>query len=144
METQPKILLRPVERAGIIIVALHFLVNIAHAVAHVNLHIDMNTWQSVYILLVIVLLPLVSAVLLWKRSRNGFRLLFVCMLGSLLFGGYYHFIAAGPDNVASLSPHAWAPAFQVTAGLLALTEAAGVVTGAIGLRSGNETAGRVY
>jgi hypothetical protein len=137
METQPKTPLRLVARAGIVIVALHFLVNIAHAAAHVNLHIDMNAWQSVYILLVILLLPLVSAVLLWRRSYHGFRLLFLCMLGALLFGGYYHFVAAGPDNVASLGTHAWAPAFQVTAGLLALTEAAGVVAGAIGLRSGN-------
>jgi CHASE2 domain-containing sensor protein len=134
METPAKTRLRSVERVGIAIVLLHFLVNVAHAAAHTNLHIDMNAWQSVYILLIILLLPLVSAVLLWRRSRNGFRLLFWSMLGSLLFGGYYHFIAAGADNVASLGEHAWAPAFQVTAVLLALTETAGVVTGVIGLR----------
>ena len=135
METQPKARLGTVERAGIAIVLLHFLVNIAHAVAHTNLHIEMNAWQSAYILLVILVLPLVSAVLLWKRFRKGFGLLFFSMLGSLLFGGYYHFIAAGADNVATLGTHSWVPTFQVTAVLLALTEAGGVVTGAIGLRS---------
>lgn len=134
MGTSPKVPFRSIERAGIAIVLLHFLVNIAHAAAHTNLHIEMNAWQSVYILLVIVLFPLVSAVLLWRRSRKGFGLLFWSMLGSLLFGAYYHFIALGPDNVALLGDHAWAPAFQVTAVLLSLTEATGVVTGVVGLR----------
>lgn len=134
MENRP-MELRSIARAGVIIVLLHFLVSIAHGAAHQNLHIMMNTWQSVYIMLVISLLPLISAVLLLlKRLRIGFWLLFVSMMGSLLFGGYYHFIAAGADNVASLGVHAWAPTFQVTAVLLALTEAAGVVTGIIGLR----------
>ena len=130
----PKTFLRTLERTGIAIVVLHFLVSISHSVAHMNLHIEMNAWQSVYILVVIVVLPLVSAVLLRKRSRIGFWMLSSSMLGSLLFGGYYHFIAAGADNVATLGAHAWAPVFQVTAVLLALTEAAGVVTGALGLR----------
>jgi hypothetical protein len=128
--------MRSVERLGIAIVLLHLVVNIAHGAAHTNLHIDMNGWQNVYILLVILLLPLVSAVFLWRRSRKGFVLLLCSMLGSLLFGAYYHFIAVGADNVASLGPHAWAPAFQVTAVLLALIEAAGAAVGVVGLRSG--------
>lgn len=136
MGNSQKTSLRAVERIGIAVVLLHLLVNIAHAAAHTNLHIEMNAWQSVYILLVILVLPLVSAVMVWKRSRLGFPLLLGSMVGSLLFGGYYHFIAAGADNVASLAPHAWALPFQVTAVLLALTEAAGVVVGAVGLRGG--------
>jgi hypothetical protein len=127
--------LRSVERVGIAVVLLHLLVNIAHGAAHTNLHIEMNTWQSVYILLVILVLPLVAAVLLWRRSRLGLPLLLASMLGSLIFGAYYHFIAAGADNVASLSSHAWALPFQITAVLLALTEAAGAAVGALGLRT---------
>lgn len=120
-------------RAGVIIVVLHFLVAIVHSAAHINLHIDMNLWQSVYILLMIVLLPLVSGVLLWRRMRIGFLILMCSMLGALLFGDYYHFIAAGIDNVASVGSHSWGPVFRVTAVLLALTEAAGVLTGVVGL-----------
>jgi len=55
------------------------------------------------------------------------------MLGSLIFGGYYHFIATGEDNIASLGLHAWSAPFQVTAVLLALIEAAGVLTAVVGL-----------
>jgi CHASE2 domain-containing sensor protein len=120
-------------RFGIFIVALHFVISVVHGLAHSRLHIDMNAWQSVYILLVITVLPLVSAILLWRaRTTSGFLLLLASMAGSLVFGGYYHFIAAGADNVGSLGSQSWARPFQVTAVLLAITEAAGVVTGLLG------------
>jgi hypothetical protein len=38
--------------------------------------------------------------------------------------------------VATLGAHDWAPVFQLTAALLALTEAAGMITGFVGLRNG--------
>jgi len=121
------------QRFGVLVVAFHFVISLVHGVAHSRLHIDMNLWQTVYILLVITLLPLISAFLLWRASRGGFFLLLISMLGSLIFGGYYHFIAAGADNVASLGLHSWALPFQVTAVLLGVTEAAGVLTGLFGL-----------
>jgi hypothetical protein len=121
------------ERAGVIIIALHFLISVLHGAAHSSLHIDMALWQSVYILVVITIAPLLSGVLLWRRARIGFLLLMGSMLGALIFGGYYHFIAAGIDNVASVGAHSWGSAFRVTAVLLALTEAAGVLTGVVGL-----------
>jgi len=96
------------------------------------LHIDMSLWQNVYIMLVIVVLPLLSACLLWRGARAGFLLLCGSMLGALLFGGYYHFLAAGMDNVSTLTPGAWARQFQITAVLLAITEAVGFLTGAVG------------
>lgn len=118
---------------GVIIVMLHFIVSVVHGAAHLNLHIDLNLWQTVYVLVVITALPLVSGFLLWRRARSGFLLLVLSMLGSLIFGGYYHFIVIGADNVASLGSHSWAAPFQVTAVLLATTEAGGVLTGAAGL-----------
>ena len=121
------------ERAGVIIIALHLLVSLVHGAAHNSLHIDLEPWQTVYILVVITIAPLLSGVLLWRRVRIGFSLLMCSMLGALIFGGYYHFIAAGIDNVSSVGAHSWGPAFRVTAVLLALTEAAGVLTGVAGL-----------
>ena len=121
------------QRFCVFVVAFHFVISLAHGVAHSRLHIDMKPWQTVYILVVITLLPLISAFLLWRASRGGFFLLLISMLGALIFGGYYHFIAAGADNVASLGSHSWAPAFQLTAGLLGVTEVAGVLTGLFGV-----------
>jgi hypothetical protein len=121
------------ERAGVIIIALHLLVSLVHGAAHSSLHIDMALWQTVYILVVITIVPLGSGVLLWRRSRIGFLLLLGSMLGALIFGGYYHFIAAGIDNVATVGSHSWGPVFRVTAVLLGVTEAAGALTGVAGL-----------
>src|SRR6266508_644213 len=121
------------ERAGVIIIALHLLVSLVHGAAHNSLHIDLEPWQTVYILVVITIAPLLSGVLLWRRVRIGFSLLMCSMLGALMFGGYYLFIAAGIDNVSSVGAHSWRSAFRVTAVLLALTEAAGVLTGVAGL-----------
>jgi hypothetical protein len=124
---------QPLERFGVIIVALHFLIVVVHSAAHISLHIDMNLWQSVYIFVIIVALPLLAGFLLWRRAGGGFLVLLVSMLGALIFGGYYHFIAAGIDNVGSLGSRPWSSTFQLTAVLLALTEAAGVLTGVVGL-----------
>jgi CHASE2 domain-containing sensor protein len=118
---------------GVLLVVLHFIVSAVHGAAHLNLHIDLKTWQMVYVLVVITALPLVSGFLLWRRMRAGFLLLLCSMAGALVFGSYYHFIATGADNVASLGSHAWAAPFQVTAVLLAITEVAGVLTGAAGV-----------
>ena len=117
---------------GIAIVVLHALITIPHGIAHSNLHIQMNLWQNIYILLVINLLPLLAAVLIWRRKRIGFLLLLFSMAGSFLFGLFYHFIAAGPDNVASLTSHPWSNTFKWSAYLLALTEAAGFFIGLAG------------
>jgi len=120
-------------RFGIVIVVLHFIISMVHGGAHLNLQIALKNWQTVYVLVVITVLPLVSGVLLWRRRRSGFLLLFCSMIGSLLFGGYYHFIAAGADNVSELGSHAWSAPFQLTAVLLALAEAAGAVIALLGL-----------
>ncbi len=122
-------------RIGVATVIVHALITIPHGLAHSMLHIDMQPWQNAFILLVITLLPIVSAVLLWKRVRSGFVLLLLSMAGSLLFGGFYHFLDAGPDNISSLGPHPWTHPFQLTAVLLALSESVGVVVGVVGLRS---------
>jgi len=125
-------------KMSIAIIALHSVVTGAHGAAHSTLKILMSGWQNTYIFIVIVLLPLVAGFLIWKRARVGYLILFLSMLGALVFGGYYHFVLAGADNVATVGHHAmtsWAQVFQVSAVLLALVEFAGVVAGGVGLRA---------
>jgi len=122
-------------RLGIAVVLVHVLITTPHSIAHTQLRIQMNLWQSIYIFAVILLAPIVSVILLWKRPKAGFTLLAISMAGSLLFGVYYHFIAAGPDNVAQVHTHPWASTFQISAVLLALTELAGVIVGVLGVTS---------
>jgi hypothetical protein len=124
-------------RGSLVVIVLHALVAAAHGVAHSTLNILMNGWQNAYIFIVIVLLPLVAGYLMWKRARGGYLVLLLSMLGALLFGGYYHFVLAGADNVSTVGHHAlrsWAQLFQVSAVLLALVEFAGVIVGVVGMR----------
>lgn len=120
-------------RLGVGIVILHMLVITAHSIAHNNLYIAMNLWQNFYIFFVILAAPIVAAVFLWRRLRNGFALLAASMLGSFLFGVYYHFIAIGSDNVFTLHDAPWTTTFQISAVLLALIEFAGTGVGLLGL-----------
>src|SRR5216683_2886428 len=98
--------MRMLRRVSIGLIALHAMVTVAHSAAHMSLNILMNGWQNAYIFVVIILLPLVAAYLIWKRARFGYLILFLSMLGALVFGGYYHFVLAGGDNVSTVAHHA--------------------------------------
>lgn len=129
-------MVRPFEsfrRAGIALVAIHLFVTIVHSAAHLSLGIYMAPWQNAYIFSVIVFLPILAAILLWRLRQSGFWWLLISMTGSLAFGGYYHFVAPGPDNVSELLHHAWTFPFQASAVLMAIVEGAGAAVGAAGL-----------
>ena len=131
--------LATLSRLGILLVIVHAIITTPHSIAHTNLHIAMDTWQNIYIFLVILIAPIVAAVLIWKRRSSGFMLLTISMIGSFLFGVYYHFIAIGSDNVFTLPVSSWTLTFQATAWLLAITELAGIVIGFLGSANRLET-----
>ena len=127
--------MRNVRILGILVVIVHMLVQVPHAAAHNILHIGVSRWQNIYILVVINLLPIVAAIMVWRRKRSGYLLLFLAMAGSFVFGVFYHFIAPGSDNVNSLGVHPWSNTFLWSAVFLALVEGAGAIIGLIGIRS---------
>ena len=109
-----------------IIVLAHAVAVSAHGLAHARLHVVLSPAEMLFVYAVIVLGPLLSLVLLWTRLvRMGAFLLLGSMAASLLFGAYKHFLAAGPDHIFHLPPGAWQTPFQITAALLAGTEALG-------------------
>lgn len=120
---------------AIAIVIGHLIVTTPHSIAHTSLQIEMLLWQNIFIGVVIILAPIVAAVLVWRRRQFGFFLLALSMAGSLLFGVYYHFIAAGADNVATHMGHASGSTFMITAVLLAIVELVGVLIGVAGMRT---------
>ncbi len=119
---------------AIAIVIVHLVVTTPHSIAHTSLQIEMLLWQNIFIGVVIILAPIVAAVLVWRRKQLGFVLLALSMAGSLLFGVYYHFSAAGADNVSSHMGHEWGSTFMITAVLLAIVELVGTVIGVSGIR----------
>jgi cytochrome bd-type quinol oxidase subunit 2 len=119
-----------------IAVLAHLLVSLVHGYAHTELGVGLSAWQTWYVLIVITVAPLVALSLVWTRHRRfGFLLLIVSMAGSLIFGGYYHYVFVSPDHVSHLPPGDAQGLFRLTALLLAVTEAAGLVLGVFGLRS---------
>jgi len=125
--------LATISRLGILVVILHAIVTIPHSIAHTNLQIAMETWQSIYIFVVILIAPIAAAVFIWIRPRSGFALLTISMIGSFAFGVYYHFLATGSDNAFTLPASSWTLTFQLSAWLLAITELGGAVIGSLGL-----------
>jgi hypothetical protein len=116
-------------------VLLHLVVVLLHGRAHTELGVGLSNWQQAYVMFVILLAPLVAMVISWTRiARAGVWLLFLSLLGALIFGGVYHYIVISNDHVAHLPPGDARGLFQVTAVLLLVTETAGVLVAAIILR----------
>lgn len=118
-----------------IAVLAHLVVNVFHGRAHTQLAVGLTNWQQIYVFAVILIAPLVALVLSFTRLVNaGLWLLLVSMLGSLVFGAVYHYVVISPDHVAHLPPGEARGLFRITALLLLLTEAFGVVIAAVEIR----------
>lgn len=119
--------------AATLVVIVHHPIAIVHAVAHEQLGVGLDACQQVFVWVVITILPVVSLVLYWTRWREaGALILFVSMLAGLLFGVYFHFVFASPDNVSHLPQGEGHDQFVATAVLLVPVEA---LAAAFGFRS---------
>lgn len=116
------------------IVITHLGLIVAHGLAHSHLAIVLTVVQKLFVALVIVAAPLVAGYFIWRyRLRLGSALLTISMVAALIFGIYYHFIAAGPDNVDydhPETPAKWHNLFEDTAIDVTLIEALGLFAGA--------------
>jgi hypothetical protein len=127
---------RRLRLAALWLVAFHFVIVVLHSVAHEVLSVKATATQLAFIIPVIILAPVIAALMLRKFKRAGTLLLTASMLGSFVFGLYYHFIVDTIDHVthvARLEPAFWSQMFQVTAYLLALSEILGVAVGGLSL-----------
>jgi hypothetical protein len=114
------------------VVVIHFVVVLLHSIAHEKLPVKATPAQLAFIIPVIVVAPVLAGLLLLKFEKAGTILLTASMLGSLIFGVYYHFIADTIDHVAHVArmqPLYLSQMFTVTAYLLAISETAGTAVG---------------
>lgn len=126
---------RTVAWVGTVVVAVHGLVNAAHAAAHWELGVEMSKSQETFIVVVIGLGPLVAAVLVWTGyARLGAVILTGSMAAALVFGVYYHYVAISPDHVEHLPPGDAQGLFRASAVLVAASQALGIVVGLWGIR----------
>lgn len=125
---------RNLKLAAIAVVVFHFVVVVLHSIAHEVLAVKASPAQLAFIVPVIIVTPVLAGLMLWKFEKFGTVLLTASMLGSFVFGVYYHFIADTIDHVAHvahLQPLFWSQMFQITAYLLAIFELFGTAVGLI-------------
>ena len=133
------------KRIALLVVAIHFLVVVLHSVAHEVLSVKATPAQLAFIIPVIIVAPVVAGVMLLKFEKFATVLLTAAMIGSFVFGVYYHFIADTidhVDHVARLEPPFWAQMFLATSYLLAISELVGAAVGLVWLLRAPTTARR--
>lgn len=128
--------IRTLKLTALGVIVFHFVIVVLHSVAHKVLSVKAAPAQLAFIVPVIIVAPVVAGVLLSKFNTAGLVLLTASMMGSFVFGVYYHFIADTIDHVAHvafLEPVFWSQMFQGTAYLLAISELFGAGIGSISL-----------
>ncbi|MEG4504211.1 hypothetical protein QUA81_08860 [Microcoleus sp. F6_B4] len=121
---------------GTTIAVIHAIANGLHGLAHLEIPIPLSLLQSLFVGMVIFLIPIIAAVLLWTQFyRIGSWLLLSSMAGSILFGLYNHFIAISPDHVSQVAFEGWGLVFQVTAILILIVDGLGAGIGFWALRT---------
>lgn len=112
------------------IVVAHLLVNIAHGLAHRELRVGLAPLDSIFVVVVVLISPLLAMGLLWTSAKRlGLILLALSMFGSFLFGLYHHFLVTSPDHVHAQPSSPWGLAFVLTAYGLLITDAMGTYVG---------------
>jgi hypothetical protein len=115
---------------GTAIVVLHAIANGLHGLAHVEIPVALSLHQTLFVGIVIFMIPIIASVLLWTQFyRIGSWLLLGSMAGSLFFGLYNHFIVMSPDHVSQVSFAGWGLLFQVTAFLILIVDGLGCGVG---------------
>jgi len=117
------------------IVLVHLGISTVHGLAHQGAMVALNPFGYVYVLVVITVAPLGAAGLLFSRwARMGALLLASSMLGSFVFGVWYHFLSATSDNVVEVHGP-WSFMFLWTAIALAIIELTGALLGIFAFRT---------
>jgi hypothetical protein len=120
----------PLIAAGGVVFA-HVGVNTAHGIAHAEIPVVVTDLQTVFIAVVMFAAPLVALGLIATGHQwTGGTVLAVSMASALVFGLVFHYVLSTSDNVAAVPADPWQGSFRLTAALLVLVDAAGVVIGA--------------
>src|SRR6266513_3675774 len=120
-----EIVRKPPRLALTVLAAIHLTVVLWHGATHSQLAVTLSRFQTLFVLVVIVIAPVLATLLLWMRL-DGLALWIysISMLASLLFGVYYHYLAFSPDNVHYRPPSGDTARqqFAISAAAVAITE----------------------
>src|SRR5205809_6153457 len=116
------------QRIVVAVVLGHLVVSLVHGAAHSGAAIPMTLAANLFIWIVILAGPLAGLWMARSRPVAGGWVIAITMAGSLVFGVVNHFVIVSPDHVSVVAAE-WRTLFEVTAVLLAVLEAVGVVSG---------------
>jgi hypothetical protein len=122
-------LYKPQRFAALALILTHLVISTLHGAAHQAAMVTLSTLGYLYVVVVITLMPLAAAALLFTRKQKlGTVLLALSMLGSFIFGFWFHFLSHTNDNVTQVHGP-WHSTFLLTAIALAAIELAGTIAG---------------
>jgi hypothetical protein len=121
------------QRLLAVVVLGHLIVNLVHGAAHSGARIPMTLAANLFIWIVILAGPIVGWWVSRSRPVAGAWIVAAAMAASLMFGVVNHFVIVSPDHVNHVAAE-WRTLFAITAVLLLLFEAAGVVAGTTSAR----------
>jgi len=116
-----------------LLVVGHFVLTLAHGLAHQRAAVPLTALQNLFVFGVIVAGPPVGLAVSWVAPRTGSGMVSVAMAAAFLFGVINHFLLQSADHVlhVPIEVRAW---FASTAVALAVTEAAGCLLAFRGIR----------
>jgi MFS family permease len=109
-------------------VLIHLAISVVHGAAHDGAQVPLSLAGNLFVYIVILAGPIAGLIASRWFPREGAWIVAGSMAGALLFGLINHFIIDGPDHVPQVAAE-WRSLFGVTAALLVVSEAAGVVLG---------------
>jgi cytochrome bd-type quinol oxidase subunit 2 len=74
-----------------LVVLVHAVVMLVHGAAHMRLNIELFPWANIFVLGIVGTGPAIGLLFLRSsRQRTGATILFITMIGALLFGLWNH------------------------------------------------------
>ena len=118
------------------VVLTHLGISLIHGRAHAGAQVPLPLAGTLFVYLVILAGPLIGLTASAWTPRAGAVIVALSMAGALIFGLINHFIITGADqaHVAHVAAP-WRTLFGITAALLVVSEAIGVLVGVRQFRS---------
>jgi hypothetical protein len=110
------------------VVLIHLGISLIHGRAHAGAQVPLPMAGTLFVYIVILAGPLIGLMASAWTPRAGALIVAVSMAGALIFGLINHFIISGADHVAHVAAE-WRTLFGITAALLVVSEAIGVLVG---------------
>ena len=105
------------------VLGVHLAVSLAHGATHGLVPVALPVWQDALVIGVVFLGPIAGVLATRVDERLGLDVFAGSLTGALLVGVTLHFLVENPDHVHEIARGPWTLPFQVSAVVVALTDA---------------------